>query len=104
MAERLLKIEVAYATPERQWLVPIEIARGATVQDAVTAALANEVAADILGQLAVGIWGRQTDRQRCLADGDRVELYRPLLRDPRDARRERAAVGKFMTGGPATTR
>jgi putative ubiquitin-RnfH superfamily antitoxin RatB of RatAB toxin-antitoxin module len=94
----VLKIEVAYATPDRQWLVPLEVARGATVQAAVTAALANEVASDVLDQLPVGIWGRVTDREHCLADGDRVEVYRPLLRDPRDARRDLAAAGRLMSG------
>ena len=91
-----MKIEVVYATPERQWLIGLELPASATVDDAVHAALSAELPASDWRQLPVGIWGRLVERSQPLKEGDRVELYRPLQRDPREARRHLAAEGKSM--------
>ncbi len=68
----------------------VELADGATVADAIGASGLAErhQDADIL-QLSVGVWGRRCDPSHALAAGDRVEVYRPLLVDPKDARRLR---------------
>lgn len=85
------------ALPERQWCVPLRLAAGATVADALTASgLAGEPGAPDLASCAVGVWGEPADRSRRLADGDRVEIYRPLISDPREARRRAAEAGRTL--------
>ena len=81
---------VAYATRERQYLWAVDVAVDATIADAIEAArqLADEP--DVPWETApVGIFGELRERSDCPAEGDRVELYRPLPNDPRDRRRER---------------
>ncbi len=89
MAETI-DVEVAYAEPARQFLRRVTLAEGATIADAIAASkLEAELGID-LSSLACGIWSKPKPRDTRLADGDRVELYRPLLADPKDARRKRA--------------
>ncbi len=85
-----LRVEVAYAEPARQFLRAFELPQGATVADAIAASnVAGEFAIDVQA-LAVSIWSKVVDRLAPLQDGDRVELLRPLIIDPKDARRKRA--------------
>lgn len=88
----LLQIEMVYALPERQWRVPLTLAQGATVADALTAVADREPFANLdLVNVPVGIYGELVSRERVLADRDRVEVYRPLPVDPPEARRLRSA-------------
>lgn len=92
-----MTVEVVYATPERQELVEVGLAPGATVADAIAASgIAARFPDEPVSEAPAGIWGRPVGRSQPLEDGDRVELYRPLVKDPRDARRERAAAGLAM--------
>jgi putative ubiquitin-RnfH superfamily antitoxin RatB of RatAB toxin-antitoxin module len=89
MAETI-DVEVAYAEPERQFLRRITLDAGATIADAIAASrLEAELGIDA-SSLACGIWSKPKARDTPLADGDRVEVYRPLLADPKEARRRRA--------------
>ena len=87
MAETI-RVEVAYADPQRQVLLAVAVAAGSTVADAMAAS-------GILAQLpgfvpaGIGIFGRLVEPDTLLRDGDRVELYRPLQIDPKQARRNR---------------
>ena len=98
-ADDRLRVEVVYADPDRQELVELKLEQGATVADAICAGLSKRLADIPLDALQAGIWGNPVERSKPLADGDRVELYRPLERDPREARRELAAAGRSMGGG-----
>ena len=82
---------VAYATRTRQYLWSVELPLQATIADALAAARASaDPAAAIPWDSApVGIFGEPRARTDSCADGDRIELYRPLRRDPRERRRER---------------
>lgn len=75
----------------------MDLPSGATVADAIAAARrrAPDIPQETAG-LNVGIWGRIADRAEVLSDGDRVEIYRPLKLDPREARRRYAAAGMTM--------
>jgi putative ubiquitin-RnfH superfamily antitoxin RatB of RatAB toxin-antitoxin module len=89
------RCSVAFATRERQYLWRVELPPGALIADALAAArdlaAAEEPAAEIPWDSApVGIFGEPRSRSDACADGDRIELYRPLERDPRERRRERA--------------
>ena len=87
----IIHVEVAYAEPHRQFLRRITLPQGANVADAIAASgVAAKFGIDA-GALATGIWYRRVTRDTALHDGDRVELYRPLQVDPKEARRRRAA-------------
>lgn len=89
MAESI-EVEVAYAEPGRQFLRRIVLPEGSSVDDAIrTSALEADFGIDA-SNLASGIWSRIVPRTTRLNDGDRVELYRPLTADPKEARRRRA--------------
>ncbi len=84
---------VVYATRGRQYLWPVELDAAASVQDALEAARAlagAEPLAIAWQEAEVGIFGEPVSRSRIPADGDRVEVYRQLASDPKQARRARA--------------
>lgn len=88
-----MQIEVVFALPDRQFLESIEVTDGATVADAIRqSGLARRFPDTDFGRLDVGIWGKPVCRDRVLTDGDRVEVYRPLEMDPREARRLKAGI------------
>jgi putative ubiquitin-RnfH superfamily antitoxin RatB of RatAB toxin-antitoxin module len=85
-------IEVAYATPEQQVLIALKLPEGATVETAINASGLLARFPDItLSTNAVGIFGKVCELNQVLKTGDRVEIYRPLVHDPKEARRQRAA-------------
>lgn len=93
-----LQVEVVFALVERQVLLPLTVDRGATIADVIAASgLAENFPDESLHDLETGIWGHPAARDRRVEDGDRVEIYRPLQRDPREARRELAQSGLTMS-------
>jgi len=89
----LVKVEVVYATDKRQKIMKVRVRQGATVDDAIEESkLLFLFPGESLCSCPTGIWGRLVERTQVLSDGDRVELYRALLKDPRVARRERATA------------
>lgn len=100
-AEESIRIEVVAATPERQELVDISVAAGATAGDAIDQSGVADLFPKIdFANCEVAVWGRVADRATVLKPGDRVEILRTLEKDPREARREIASEGGFM-GSPA---
>jgi uncharacterized protein len=98
--ETLIQIEVAYARPEVQVLIPLQVAAGTTLQQAIEQSGVLRRFPDIdLTQQKVGIFGKLSPAQQSLRDGDRVEIYRPLIADPKAVRQQRAAAGKVMKKG-----
>ncbi len=92
-----VRVEVVFATPERQQLMSLSLEPGSTVSDAILKSRMSEhFPAQDLSAFEVGIWGRVVARDQVLADGDRVEIYRPLEIEPREARRQLAAAGQTM--------
>ena len=86
-------IEVVYALPGRQRVVRLPLDQRISAEEAVLASGLLDEFPELAGQvLALGIYGRRVDGKHVLRAGDRVEIYRPLKVDPRDARR-RAAAG-----------
>ena len=92
----LLSIEVAHAaTPEEVIVIPLQVAPGTTVTEAIrqSGILQRCPAIDINVNRA-GIFGRPAALDAVVADGDRIEIYRPLRADPKEARRRRASRQK----------
>lgn len=91
----MIKVEVVYALPEKQLLLEVEVEEGTNVQDAIKASgILNEFENIDLMVNKVGIWNRTCKLQDKLKEGDRVEIYRPLIADPKEARRARAEKAK----------
>ena len=85
-----MRIEVVCALPQKQERVSLDLPPDSTVLDAVQASgLLQRLPQLDLGRL--GVWGRQVIAETRLRDRDRVEIYRPLIADPKEVRRERAA-------------
>ena len=96
-------VEVAFALQDAQFLLPVSLPAGSTVADAIRAsAIAERVPQWDLAAAPVGIWGRIVSREQRLVAGDRIELYRSLEMDPREARRRLADSGRTMREGRAT--
>ena len=103
MAESI-KVEVVYARPERQDVIALALPAGASVRQAIEASgLLSRHAEIDLAKAKVGIFGKLSKPDAALRDRDRVEIYRPLIADPKEVRKQRAAEGKVMKkgGGPA---
>jgi uncharacterized protein len=91
MNDTPLRIEIAYAEPQRAIVKAFRLAPGACVADALQlAALDPDFSALDLANSALGIFGRPIRADQLLQDGDRIEIYRPLTADPKAARRARA--------------
>ena len=88
-------VEIVLATPERQVLLVVDVEAGASVADVISqSAIASHFPGVAVAELAAGIWGKPVSRECKVKEGDRVELYRPLEIDPREARRQRARADK----------
>ncbi len=88
-----IRVEVVYALPGGQDIVPLLLAPGTTARAAVQASgLAARHPEIGTGRLRVGVFGKLVAPEALLSDGDRVEIYRPLRADPGDARRARAVA------------
>lgn len=89
-----ISVEVAYATPERQKIVNLQVADRSAARKAVLASgLDSEFNELDLHRCPIGVFGSVVADDYCLRAGDRVEIYRPLLNEPRAARRAAAARG-----------
>jgi putative ubiquitin-RnfH superfamily antitoxin RatB of RatAB toxin-antitoxin module len=99
-----IPVEVAYALPERQVIVVVDVAAGATLEEAVRASGILEQYPDIdLTKNKVGVFGKLGEPGDPLHAGDRVEIYRPLIADPKQVRKQRAAEGKVTKKGAGNT-
>jgi uncharacterized protein len=86
-----IAVEVVYASPGEQLLLNVALPAGATVHNAIEASGVLRRYPEIdLAAAKVGIFSRPCRLDEAVADGDRVEIYRPLLNDPKQARRDRA--------------
>ncbi|MDD1626070.1 MAG: RnfH family protein [Methylococcaceae bacterium] len=89
-----MDVEVAYANPEQQVIVALEMQEGVTVEQAIQASgLLNRFPEIDATDLKVGIFGSVCKLDQPLRQADRVEIYRPLIHDPKEARRQRAVKG-----------
>ena len=99
-ASQLIGVEVAYALPERQSVLRIKVPVGTTAEQAVhrSGLLERYPELDLSGS-KLGIFAKVIPPQRELREGDRVEIYRPLIADPKAVRQKRAEEGKKLKKG-----
>ncbi|WP_044470544.1 RnfH family protein [Mannheimia massilioguelmaensis] len=87
-----IKVEIAYAFPDHYYLKQFTLDEGTSVQTAILQSGILQQYTDIdLRENKIGIFGRPVKLTDLLSDGDRIEIYRPLLADPKEIRRKRAA-------------
>ncbi len=93
-------VEVAFATPKKQLVLEQRVAPGTTLEQAVELSGILEHFTEIdLSKNRVGVFGKLAKKSLELKPGDRVEIYRPLIADPKEVRRKREAEGKRMKKG-----
>lgn len=100
----IINVEVTYALPQRQELVRLQLPEGTTVRKAVEASglLQKYPDIDIEGANKLGIFAKLAKADAVVRDRDRIEIYRPLIADPKAVRKKRADEGKVMKKGGGT--
>jgi len=92
-----ISVEVTYALPQKQEVLSLKIRSGAVVSEAIArSGILRDFPEIDLASAKVGIYGKQVKLDTELRDKDRIEIYRPLIADPKEIRRKRAAEGKEM--------
>jgi len=97
-----IPVEVTYALPDRQVILALDVAVNASIEEVIRASgiLAQFPEIDLASN-KVGVFGKLGKLTDKLQPGDRVEIYRPLIADPKEVRKKRAAAGKVMKKGAA---
>lgn len=96
----MINVEIVYALKDRQKVVRLNVEAGCTVQKAIErSGLLQEFPEIDLAANKVGIWNKLAKLDVELRDHDRIEIYRPLIADPKEVRKRRAAEGKVMKKG-----
>lgn len=99
MVEKL-NVEVCYAMGTKQELVRVAVPEGATLQQGLEASgLLGKYPELDVKKNKFGIWNKLSKLDAVLRDKDRIEIYRPLIADPKEVRKQRAAEGKVMKKG-----
>jgi putative ubiquitin-RnfH superfamily antitoxin RatB of RatAB toxin-antitoxin module len=97
-----IAVEVAYALPDRQLILPCTVSAAASIEDVIRASgILQQFPGIDLATSQVGVFGKLARLTDTLHPGDRVEIYRPLIADPKVVRKQRAAAGKVMKKGAA---
>jgi len=95
-----IHVEVAYAKPETQVIIPIDVEEGTTIEQAIKLSGILGMFPEIdLSVNRVGIFSKLGKLDQVLREKDRVEIYRKLIADPKEVRKQRAAEGKKMKKG-----
>jgi putative ubiquitin-RnfH superfamily antitoxin RatB of RatAB toxin-antitoxin module len=90
-----IAVEVAYALPEKQTIIELQVAAGTTVLEAAQQSGVTEKFEGVdLENAKFGIFGKVVSPKQALQEGERVEVYRPLIADPKEVRKARAARAK----------
>ena len=98
--DNTILVEVAYAKPDVQVIVPLKVVPGTTAEQAIRQSGVLKDFPEIdLEKNRIGIFSKVTRKDTVLREKDRVEIYRPLIADPKEVRKQRAAEGKAMKKG-----
>jgi putative ubiquitin-RnfH superfamily antitoxin RatB of RatAB toxin-antitoxin module len=95
----MINIEIVYAQTQRSIEKPLKMPQGARIADALAQAASDQEFSGVdFANAAVGIFGKVAPRDQLLKEGDRIEIYRPLLDEPKLARRKRASRNASKPG------
>lgn len=97
--QKRISVEVAYALPDKQAIIELEVPEGTTaIEAARQSGITQKFEGIDLDNAKLGIYARVVSSSQVLREGDRVEIYRPLIADPKDVRKARAARAKERRG------
>lgn len=102
MVDKTMVVEVAYALPHKQKILSLSVSEGATVRQAVIQSGIDTHFPEVDVQTcAVGVFGKAVTKpeERVLNSGERIEIYRPLIADPKEIRKQRAVKSKAAKEG-----
>ncbi len=100
--DNIINVEVVYALPDEQTLLNISMPDGSEIKDVVLKSKILELHPELdFEKLEVGIFGKLAKMNQTVRDRDRIEIYRPLIADPKEVRKRRAAEGKRLKKGGA---
>lgn len=93
--DKHIRVEVAYALPDKQVILPLEVPEGTAIEEAIKRSGILEQFPEIeLDTAKTGIFGKINKLNKVLRDKDRIEIYRPLIADPKESRRQQAEMQK----------
>ena len=99
-ATEKVKIEVSYALPDKQPVISLQVEQGTTIEQAISqSGILDQFPQIDITKNKLGIFGKLKKADVVVREGDRVEIYRPLIADPKQVRKQRAAEGKRMAKG-----
>lgn len=103
--DKMINVEVAYALPDLQKIIPLQVIEGVELIEAIKqSGILNEFPEIDIENSKLGIFGKLKKANTVLREGDRVEIYRKLIADPKQVRKERAEQGKKMRKGSGTVK
>lgn len=96
----MINVEVAHAVPDKQLILKLHVKEGTTAEQAILqSGILSEFPSIDLNDNKIGIFSKPCAMDTVLREGDRVEIYRALIADPKEVRRQRAAAGKATKKG-----
>ncbi len=96
----MVTVEVAYALPQEQTLLAVDVAKESTIKEAILhSGILEKYPSIDINSVKVGIFGKLKKMTERVREMDRIEIYRPLIADPKEVRKKRAAAGKKMKKG-----
>ncbi|MCL4112800.1 UNVERIFIED_CONTAM: hypothetical protein GTU68_021818 [Idotea baltica] len=99
-----ITVEVVYALPKEQTLLELKVDDATTVEDVIQQSGMLQKYPEInLSENKVGLFGKIVKLDQTVREKDRVEIYRPLIADPKEVRKKRAAEGKVLKKGGSTS-
>ena len=94
-----ITVEVAFARPDQQLILKLMVSAGTTVRQAIDASGIRDEFPEIEAEPMVGLFSKKVTLDHELREGDRVEIYRPLIADPKESRRNKANLEKAARAG-----
>lgn len=102
VSQDTIQVEVVYGLAEEQALLSVDVSDGSNVKEVILASNIIEQFPEIdLDKVKVGLFGKLTKMDQIVRARDRIEIYRPLIADPKEVRKRRAAEGKRLKKGGA---
>ena len=96
-------VEVVYALPDQQEILVVNLQEGQTAQDAIEQSGVLQRYPDLdIDNMTIGLFGKKIKMLQKMRDRDRIEIYRPLIADPKEVRKRKAAEGKKLKKGGAS--
>jgi len=103
--KKQIHVEVVYALPDEQTLLSLDVPPHTTIKDVIIKSGILDLHPELdLEKMDVGIFGKLAHLKQAVRDRDRVEIYRPLIADPKEVRKKRAAEGKRLKKGGSSTK